>query len=238
MPIIYTPKGRAKEYCDLACNLYTGCDLGCSYCYNPNILRKTPEQFHSNVQMRAGILDKINKEAPKHTGKEVLLCFACDPYPLHETEHQCTREAIRILISHGIKVRILTKSGMRSIRDFDLLKTGNHKYGTTLTFIQPRDSLRFEPFAATPGNRISALIEANKQGVKTWVSLEPVIDPSQTIDLVKRTAGFVDEYKVGKWNYDKRANTIDWKMFLRNIIELFKKENLRYYIKEDLREYA
>jgi DNA repair photolyase len=28
-PIIYEPRGKAKEYADLAANLYLGCDHGC-----------------------------------------------------------------------------------------------------------------------------------------------------------------------------------------------------------------
>ena len=30
---IYEPSGRAREYGELAVNIYTGCNHGCSYCY-------------------------------------------------------------------------------------------------------------------------------------------------------------------------------------------------------------
>ena len=30
---IYAPRTRAREYCDLAVNIYTGCSHGCTYCY-------------------------------------------------------------------------------------------------------------------------------------------------------------------------------------------------------------
>ena len=35
MNAIYEPKGAAREYAELACNLYTGCNHGCLYCYAP-----------------------------------------------------------------------------------------------------------------------------------------------------------------------------------------------------------
>ena len=30
---IYNPKGKAAEYSKWACNFYTGCSNGCTYCY-------------------------------------------------------------------------------------------------------------------------------------------------------------------------------------------------------------
>lgn len=40
MNVIYEPKGRAREYAPLACNLYMGCTHGCKYCYAPACMYK------------------------------------------------------------------------------------------------------------------------------------------------------------------------------------------------------
>ena len=40
MGYIYEPKGRAREYGELALNLYSGCRHGCKYCYVPAVLRR------------------------------------------------------------------------------------------------------------------------------------------------------------------------------------------------------
>ena len=40
MKPIYEPKGKAKEYGDLAINIYTGCPHYCFYCFAPNVLHK------------------------------------------------------------------------------------------------------------------------------------------------------------------------------------------------------
>ena len=50
MEIIYEPSGRAKEYAELAANLYKGCDHRCVYCFGPKVLWKKREAFHSDCK--------------------------------------------------------------------------------------------------------------------------------------------------------------------------------------------
>lgn len=79
---IYEPRGRAREYGELAVNIYTGCNHGCSYCYAPAVLHKEQGAF-TEVQTRPGIVEAVRRqlEREKTTGKTVFLCFTCDPYP-------------------------------------------------------------------------------------------------------------------------------------------------------------
>ncbi|MCP4259066.1 MAG: radical SAM protein [Planctomycetes bacterium] len=242
MPIIYQPKGKAREYCSLAANLYNGCGHGCTYCYvpiaksrfSPENLEIVRRKFHRDISIRKDALAKLEKDAPKHRGKEVHFSFYCDPYQRIDTETKLTRAAIKILLRNNIHVNILTKGGMRSARDFDLMATNGSKYGATLTFMKVKDSIFHEPFAAFPQDRIEALRKAKERGIYTWVSLEPVIDPAQTIELVEATKDFIDEYKVGRWNYAPMAEYIHWSKFLKDITRVFKKYNIKHYIKNDL----
>lgn len=247
MTIIYKPKGKALEYCEgLAANLYEGCGHRCTYCYVPVFKsRFSPEnedfvrkKFHRNVGPRKDAIAKLEKDAPKHSGEEVFFSFYCDPYQKIDTKTELTRAAIKILHKNDIRVNLLTKGGTRAVRDFDLLKENNGKFGTTLTFLHLKDSLSYEPGAAFPKDRIEAIKKAKKKGIRTWVSLEPVIDTAQTIEIVEATREFVDEYKVGRWNYAPMAEDIDWRKFLTDITKTFKKHDLNYYIKEDLKVFG
>lgn len=240
MKAIYEPKGKAKEYCDLAVNLYKGCGHGCSYCYAPDIWRKmglSREDFYNHPAVRPGILKAIEKEAPKYKGREVQLCFTCDPYQPINDQLQITRRAIEILKANDITVRILTKGGVRSLIDFDLLEAGRDWYGVTMTFIDKDKSLAWEPEAAVPHEKICCLVAAKKMGLKTWVSLEPVIEPEQTLSIITAIYPFTDVFKVGKWNHDDRAKEIDWAKFVKQAVMLLDHLNKEYYIKEDLRKY-
>ncbi len=229
---IYKPEGRAKEYSDLAVNLYNGCEHGCLYCYARKLTNKSYEEFKKAVP-RKNILFLLSKEAKYYSNKSVLLCFMCDPYQPSELKYCITRQAIQILHSYNVKVNILTKGGARSIRDFDLLRDGD-KYGVTLTFISEEDSKKYEPEAALPEERLYALKEAHKRGIFTWVSLEPVIDKVQTLELIDISKDYVDEFKVGKLNHDRKAELINWREFGFAVIKKLEKYNKRYYIKKDL----
>ncbi len=235
MNTIYETKGRAREYNELALNIYNGCENECLYCYVPQIMHKTREDF-KKVFPRKQILTEVRKEVHKHSGKKVLLSFASDPYPLIEKEYELTRKILQLFLEAKIIPVILTKSNYAD-RDFDILKEAGGQYGATLTFIDKAESLKWEPHAAVPDKRLFNLKKAHNMGIKTWVSLEPVIKPSETLGLIDLSYGYVDEYKVGKLNYLPEAKRIDWDWFLQLVTDKLEKYNKKYYIKQDLRMY-
>jgi DNA repair photolyase len=237
--VIYTPQGRAGEYAKRAVNLYSGCSHGCLYCYAPKIVQVKKEIFHSRVRARPNILDRLKHDLEVLKGQDVprvLLCFICDPYPFHiAPEEDVTREAIEILNASGVDVEVLTKGGQRAERDFDLLsaRPGN-AFATTLTFIHSADSIRWEPKAALPLARMQAIKNAHEAGIETWVSLEPVIDPMQSLELILQTHPFVDQYKVGTLNYYSIATPIDYRAFAEEAEKLFQIYKTDFLFKEDL----
>lgn len=237
--IIYQPRGKAGEYAKLAVNLYNGCSHRCEYCYAPAFLRITKERFQK-PEPRKDIIRKIERDARKlqisNEKGPVLLCFTCDPYqPLDET-YQLSRQAIQILQSYNLNVMILTKGGKRSERDFDLL-AHNDWYGVTLTSLDNSLSQQWEPNAALPDERIGALFKAHKKGIKTWVSLEPVLYPDAALDIIRQTHDFVDKFKVGTLNYHPHAESIDWHAFAVNVVCVLTELKCDFYIKDDLRRW-
>lgn len=248
LSIIYQPKGRAREYSSLALNIYTGCSFGCSYCFSPCVLKKDRQAYRDEVKVRDNLLEKVEKDCKSGLiDKPIHLCFTCDPLQDIDLELQTTRKVLEIFKKYNVNFSILTKGGMRAARDFDLYKPGD-SFGSTLTFTNTDDNRKYEPHAAIPMNRIAALNYAHKQGIKTWVSMEPVIKPEQTLELIELTRDFVDLYKIGKLNSDncrgsehyeelKRIEkSIDWKSFGERAETMLKRYDKDYYIKEDLRK--
>jgi len=241
--VVYEPRGKAGEYAGLACNLYAGCDHGCTYCYAPAATRKTREKFNS-PSPRAGVLGKLLQDADElerlHEQRSILLSFTCDTYQEIDVRYKLTREALKILLPRGLNVTILTKGGARSERDFDLLAQypGQATYAATLVFTNEEQRRVYETGTAAPtAERIAALKRAHGLGIRTWVSLEPVFDPVQSLDLIRQTYEFVDLYKVGTLNYMQEAKAIDWATFGYDAIALLDSLGKDYYIKDDLKRH-
>jgi DNA repair photolyase len=241
MAVIYEPRGKAREYSPLACNLYKGCGHGCIYCYAPSATFRERSKFYGEPEPRKGILDAITKESEKVKPEQgpVLLCFTCDPYQPLDSDLRLTRQALEIFAARKIPVQILTKGGLRACRDFDLLATlPNNQFSVTLTHDDPVVSTAWEPGAGPPAERIESLKRAHNCGIATWVSFEPVFDPGAVYRLVEATHSFVDFYKVGKLNYHKDAKTIDWMAFLKRIKSLLESHGKNYLIKSDLAKFS
>lgn len=255
MYIIYEPKGRALEYSPLAANLYTGCVHGCKYCFSPGALRKTPAEFHQNVQPRKDILKNLERDCIDLEGdpRQILLCFTCDPYqPSVLEERVCdkpdtvlppigiedvTREALLILERYRMNVTVLTKGGTRAVRDFDILQRNGWWFGTSLSFSWNGSLREWEPQpSADVTDRSEAIHQAKCRGIHTWVSVEPVIKPEEALTVIQILRGDVDFWKIGKLNHmPEIEKTIDWKNFLLNVEKILKGKS--FYIKKDLAEY-
>ena len=239
--IIYEPKGRAREYSPLALNVYNGCDHGCLYCYVPRVLRRDREEFARDVMPKKGILEAVQKEAPRRfgTADQVLLSFTGDPYCRKDDDYRMTRAILKVLLENRIPVAILTKGGTRCLQDLDVFKKfGRHiKVGATLTFKKKKDEEKHEPDAAPCAVRLQALHTLHTYKVKTWVSFEPVIRPDQTLSLLEETLPYVDQYKIGKINqYLGLDKKIEWEPFLRTAIGILRSAGKPFYVKEDLRD--
>ena len=239
--VIYEPKGRAREYAGLACNLYQGCSHGCRYCYVPACLHMSREDFHAATEPRTNILERLEAEAPKYAGttEPILLCFTCDPYQPSELENQVTRRALEILNSEAIAWTVLTKGGQLARNDLHLFLDAWPKasFGTSLCFMDDRKRREWEPNAASVSSRLNTIVEFHTVGIRTWISLEPVIDPGQAVEVVRCSSPWVDEFRVGKLNHHPLAREIDWADFTERIVAALLATDCDYVIKSDLRQY-
>ena len=239
---LYIPKGKAFETAQQvleisepwACNVAYGCTNCCEYCYVPYIKKgevRFPKKFPVELvkaQLEKGLKFEVNKDL-KPVG--VFLSFTTDPF-LKEL-HNATMDLIELLIDKGIGVATLSKMG------FSFLYRASWLIRTGMTIVSPSDdfSKKFEPRALPISGRIKLLEMIKQKNGYTWVSLEPYPTPEiweqDLIKLLDRIS-FVDFIIFGKWNYDIRANDIEfYKKTVNEFKTYCKKHSIRYAVKSD-----
>jgi DNA repair photolyase len=240
LKVIYQPAGRAAEYNPWAANLYRGCGHRCIYCYAPSALKMSREEFDKPAP-RQDVIAKLTKDGAELKGRgefhKILMCFSCDPCQPVNDEYHLTEQSIEILHFYGQSVSLLTKGGFRALPSIALLKQGD-EFGITLTCTDKAQSNEWEPGAASPSERIDTLKEANSRGIFTWVSLEPVLYPEQSLAIIDQTHDFVSKYKLGTLNYNSHAKTINWSDYAQRAITLVQKYGNDYYVKDDLKKHV
>ena len=225
MPVIYEPKGKAKEYAERAATVYNGCTHGCKYCYVPKMRRTTPAEYHARETPRKDFIKQFERDAKRLAAQgiegPVHLTFSGDPFPPAEAEHGHTRQACEILVEQGLRACILTKGRPEIARPAmdilanDPLGPERHWWGVTVTSMgtglnQISDWTNWEPGASPAFDRIGMLIFAKAQGLRTWVSLEPVIYSDATIEIIHKTNPPVNHFAVGKLNHFTLAEVRQW----------------------------
>jgi DNA repair photolyase len=226
MRAIYEPKGAALEYAPLALNLFRGCPNGCLYCYAPACLRMTREKFHAYAVPRLSIA-QVEKDAAEleRAGdyRRILLSFTCDPFPAIATNeiHEYTHGILAALQKHSRPISVLTKSGKMAFDAGILpeymarLAVMDCEFGVSLVWDDEGKRFEWEPEAAPIEERVDSLIEAKRTyQMRTWASVEPVIEPREALKAIDRLMPFADVIKIGRWNHDARANEIDWRKFV------------------------
>jgi DNA repair photolyase len=206
---IYTTKGAAREYGRVGFNFYTGCPHECSYCY---LKRGAPsKQLGGNVvQLKKCFKDeddalaKFKNEVERY--KDVLqktgVFFSFTTDPLIEETRTLTVRALQVLMAHNVPAQVLTKDSSWIFDEYTKLfffgtLPGSGKdirLGFTLT---GRDDM--EPNASSNGTRISVmrLLKEHHPDVKTWASIEPVIDWQHANMVVEMSLDCCDHYKIG-----------------------------------------
>ena len=242
MNVVYEPRGRAKEYSELACNLYMGCTHACRYCFAPACMRKSSTEWHTQVSLRKNVISLFEKDAQALTGdsRRILFSFLSDPYQPLERKERLTRQALEIVRRYRLKSQILTKGCADLIsEDIPIMRQAKTQLGITVCFTD--DSLRqqWEPHAAPIEDRFRILQEAHDAKVFTWVSLEPVIDPEQALAVIEKATSYVDFWKVGKLNHMKsEEDKVNWQKFKTDVESLLVRLKSNFYIKDDLRNFS
>jgi len=229
----YTPKGKAREYTgkdNIGLNVYKYCPNGCIYCYCPFMLCKKPIEFYNEPDYTDNIIARVKLYAYRYARKEVFLSFIGDIGIIDKNNYFV--QILEIFKNHNIRPRILTKSNIHNL--LPLLKECNAILGCTIVTIKESIREKNEPFASTISERLQLLNEAKCNGIKTWISIEPIIDVYEILTIVRYTQKYIDYYFIGKMNYnDIGSNETKLKEVLPMVYEFLSMAKISFTFGED-----
>lgn len=228
--LIYKPIGKALEYIPdgYALNIYNGCIHGCTYGY----CSRYRKDFHTNVFLAKKFNFKdLEDDCKQLSGQKVFLSFTSDAF--QDLENEITIEVLEMFLKYNIIPVICTKGYVNDNILHILSEFEKCYFGMTLTL---KNTYIIEPNAMPYNQRFNQLCEAKfRYALNTWVSLEPIINCQETIEIINETHTFIDHYKLGALNYSK--DKPDYKKWLPEIIKTLNNLNCDYYIKESLKKY-
>ena len=161
---------------DYAINCYVGCEHACCYCYARYMKRFTGhrEPWGTFVDVRTNAPEVLAREIRRKPRGSVMLSSVCDGWQPLESKYGVSGECVKMLAEHGWPVSILTKSALVR-RVLPVLEGKPADLGMTVTTLDENLRRVIEPGASPTGERLAALEEAAKRGIRVWAFLGPFL---------------------------------------------------------------
>ncbi len=193
-------KSKIFDYC---VNPYTGCQIGCPYCYARLFMRRYSghiEAWGEFVDIKVNAPEILKKQLERARKGTVWISSVCDPYQPLEKKYRLTRRCLLELLERQFPINLQTKSAL-VVRDLDLLTQFEEaEVGFTITTDNEKVARLFEPKASKVQGRIEALETIHSQGVRTFVFIGPIL-PGNPRRLVEELRGKVDRVYIDRMNY-------------------------------------
>lgn len=203
---------------------YTGCSHFCLYCYATSYIGRKPSVPKNRF------LDALKTDLLKvKQGSIIELSTSSDPYPPIEEWVELTRNTLTLLLEHGMRVLITTKSYLVR-RDVDILSKTPSAVMITITTLNRGVSRILEPDAPSPEDRLEAIRYLKDHGIPVGARIDPVIpgvndDPLELKDLVDAIVDAGAQHIVTS-TYKARGDS------LKRLSQAFKDKSLASLYKE------
>jgi len=212
-------------------NPYTGCAHGCLYCYARSYIKD-----FDHPRPKKNLISRLIKDLRKlPEGLLISMSESSDPYTPPEKVLGISREAIKQILNHGMRLLIVTKSDL-VMRDADLLRDAPASVSITITTLSDSLAKEIEPGAPPPTRRLQAIKELSREGIPVTVRVDPIIpgvndSRKEIIELIDAVAEAgakqitTSTYKA-RWDSLKR---------LSNVFPELRKKLYRIYVDEGIR---
>ena len=191
---------KIYDYC---VNPYTGCQVGCAYCYAALFMRRYSghsEPWGEFVDAKVNAPTLLAKQIVKAKRGTIWFASVCDCYQPLEERYALTRRSLEVLVGRDFPVVIQTKSA-RVRRDLDVIKRiPDVEVGFSIASDDEAIICTFERMSSPVAERIEVLKEFKAAGIPTFVFAGPLLpgDPERLAALLE---GAVDHVLIDRMNY-------------------------------------
>ena len=196
---------KSKIY-DFCVNAYTGCQVGCRYCYARLFIPRYSghtEPWGTFVDAKVNAPDVLRRQLKRGKRGGVWVSSVCDCYQPLETEYKLTRRCLEAILEVQWPVHVQTKSVL-ALRDLDLFRQFREiEVAFTVTTDNERMARLFEPGASPIAERIAALGRLREAGIRTMAFIGPIL-PADPARLAAALEGKADRVLVDRMNYVDR----------------------------------
>ncbi len=165
-------------------NPYRGCLHACAYCY----ARPTHQylgfgagtDFDRKIVVKVNVAEVLRKElrAGRAAGEAIVFSGNTDCYQGIEASYGLTRRCLEVCRDHGTAVNIITKGALVA-RDVDVIsdiaRRADASVFVSIPMLDDDVARAIEPWASRPVRRLEALRRLSDAGVRTGVSVSPLI---------------------------------------------------------------
>jgi len=210
-------KSKIFDYC---LNPYTGCQVGCAYCYARLFIPRYSghtEPWGAFVDVKTNAPELLRRQLRRAKPGTVWLSSVCDPYQPLEAQYRLTRRCLEVLAEGGLSVQVQSKSVLL-LRDLDVLERIRElEVGFTIATDDERTARLFEPFASTPEERARALGTLRDRGIRTFAFIGPIL-PLHPEKLAALLESRVDRVLIDRLNYMDTFGAVLIRHGLRDVL--------------------
>jgi DNA repair photolyase len=196
-------KSKIFDYC---VNPYTGCQVGCRYCYARLFIPRYSghsEPWGEFADVKVNAPQILRKQLMRARRGIVWVASVCDPYQPLEAKYKLTRRCLEELAAAQFPVHIQSKSVL-ALRDLDVfLEFKEIQFTFTIATDDEKIARFFEPYASSVKERIETLGKIHDAGIKTEAFIGPLL-PGNPERLVAELEGKVDHVLIDRMNYIDR----------------------------------
>lgn len=180
---------------DYCINPYSGCPIGCEYCFASTYLKNFAGHGHDEWGNYIDLKYYESRDMSSLSGKRVVMGSVTDPYNQCEAEYHKTREVLEDL-PLDVRLTISTKSDLILNDRFLLSRFPNLTVGVSICSLDANFNAYMEPGASSAERRLATLKSLHDAGISTCLVISPIFPYITDVEaLLDAARGFVDSLR-------------------------------------------